>query len=401
MLYFECKMGAAGDMIMGALYDLLNDEQKIEFIAKMNSIFPKDIVLKPETSSKCGINGIHMHVETLGVEESCEFHHSHDHHHHHHYSYSDILSKVDSFSLPDKVKNDIKSIYTKIGQAEAKVHNTTLEQIHFHEVGSLDAIADVTGCALAISYLNPDRILCSPIHVGNGLVRCAHGILPVPTPATAEILRGIPIYTGGIDSELCTPTGAAILSHFVDAFTHSMPIQEVKAIGYGLGHKDFPMANLVRVMLTASASQNQDDQDQILDLSCNIDDMTGEELGFAMDRILSLGALDVYYTPIYMKKNRPGILLHVLCPIDKKELFAQAILKHTTTRGLRYQIFDRMKLVSTFDSFEYDGTTVHNKQSSGYGVKKQKLEFEDIKEYALAHDLSIIDARQLLMQIQK
>ena len=236
-LYIECKMGAAGDMLMGALYDILDESGKKEFLGRMNSIFGETVRIEAAAGQKCSISGSHMHVIVLGTEEmpredGDHMHehahdHGHEHHHHHHYSYAEVLGKIDSLDLPSAVRADASAIYRLIGEAEAKVHDSTLENIHFHEVGSLDAVADVTGCCLALNLLGIEKILCSPIHVGNGTVRCAHGILPVPAPATAEILKDVPYYTGNIDSELCTPTGAAILKHFAAGFG-DMPVMTVE-----------------------------------------------------------------------------------------------------------------------------------------------------------------------------
>lgn len=223
----------------------------------MNRVFaPYHITLSAESVTKCGVLGTSLHVSIDGEEELPEGHHTHEdahadtpdshEHTHHHTSYASILSEIDSLDLPEKVRTDAKAIYHLLGEAEAKVHGSTLEQIHFHEVGSLDALADITGCALLLSMLAPDEILCSPIHVGSGFVRCAHGVLPVPAPATAELLKGIPFYTGAIASELCTPTGAAILKYYVSRFC-SMPSLQTEAVGYGMGHKDFEIANCVRV----------------------------------------------------------------------------------------------------------------------------------------------------------
>ena len=425
LLYIECKMGAAGDMLMSALYELLSDTQKKEFVNTMNSVFGDDVQICPETKNTCGINGTHIHVLALEAEEGCDhiddykvsdhdvhtdchkhnhhentIHHEHSHEHHH-YSFMSVKHIIEELEIDKDVTTNALKVYEIIGNAEAHVHNSTLENIHFHEVGSLDAMADVVGCCLLFHYLKPDRIICSPIHVGNGTVKCAHGILPVPAPATAEILKGLPYYTGNINSELCTPTGAAILKYFADSFS-DMPPMAIQNIGYGIGNKQFDTANAVRVFIGDQyTAKNIDNSygyvsDNILEISCNLDDMTGEELGYAMDVLLEAGALDVFFTPIYMKKNRPAVMLSCLCKTEDRDKFTDLMFKHTTTRGVRYADYTRAKLNSAFEKIHTDAGIVRRKISTGENVVKAKLEFEDLRKIADALDLSIEDVRKLV-----
>lgn len=425
LLYIECKMGAAGDMLMSALYELLSDTQKNEFVDTMNSVFGKDVQICPEAKNTCGINGTHIHVLALEAEEGCDqiddykvsdhdVHtnfHKHNHHEntirhehsheHHHYSFMSVKHIIEELEIDKGVKTNAVKVYEIIGNAEAHVHNSTLENIHFHEVGSLDAMADVVGCCLLFHYLKPDRIICSPIHVGNGTVKCAHGILPVPAPATAEILKGIPYYTGNINSELCTPTGAAILKYFADSFS-DMPPMAIQNIGYGIGNKQFDTANAVRIFIGDKYTEqnmnksNDYASDEILEISCNLDDMTGEELGYAMDVLLEAGALDVFFTPIYMKKNRPAVMLSCLCKTEDRDKFTDLMFKHTTTRGVRYTNYTRSKLNSAFEEIHTDAGIVRRKTSTGKNVEKAKLEFEDLRKIAKALDMSIEDVRRLV-----
>lgn len=425
LLYIECKMGAAGDMLMSALYELLSDTQKNEFVDTMNSVFGEDVQICPEAKNTCGIKGTHIHVLALEAEEGCDqiddykvsdhdvhtnfhkhnhhentIHHEHSHEHHH-YSFMSVKHIIEELEIDKDVKTNAVKVYEIIGNAEAHVHNSTLENIHFHEVGSLDAMADVVGCCLLFHYLKPDRIICSPIHVGNGTVKCAHGILPVPAPATAEILKGLPYYTGNINSELCTPTGAAILKYFADSFS-DMPPMAIQNIGYGIGNKQFDTANAVRVFIGDQyTAKNIDNSygyvsDNILEISCNLDDMTGEELGYAMDVLLEAGALDVFFTPIYMKKNRPAVLLSCLCKTEDRDKFTDLMFKHTTTRGVRYADYTRAKLNSAFEEIHTDAGIVRRKISTGKNIEKAKLEFEDLKKIAKALDMSIEDVRKLV-----
>ena len=250
---------------------------------------------------------------------------------------------------------------------------------------------DVTGCAYLLSMLAPETIFCSPVHVGSGFVHCAHGTLPVPAPATAELLKGIPFYSGNISGELCTPTGAAILKHFVTSF-ESMPPMNVTEIGYGMGTKDFPAANCVRVFFGESSAPSQSApsyDDSVLSISCNLDDMTGEAVGFTTELLLQAGALDVYTIPIQMKKNRPGILLTCICEPKNRERMTSLFFLHTTTRGVRYQVFDRAKLTSEIENRHTLYGDVQVKKSCGYGVTKEKAEFEDLKKIAADNNYEI------------
>lgn len=398
-LYFECKMGAAGDMLMAALYEIC--DQKDIFLQTMNEAFSGyGIQIFPEEAKKCGISGTHMRITINGKEEvvsSDAATHDHTHteqnHEHAHHSYPSILAQIEHLKLPVQVKSNATAIYQLIGNAEASVHNTTLEQIHFHEVGTMDALADVCGCALLMYLIAPGKILSSPLHVGSGFVRCAHGVLPVPAPATTELLKGLPFYSGSIKGELLTPTGAAILRHYVEAF-QEMPVMTLEQTGYGMGQKDFETANCVRAFLGDVATGDYDDK--ILSISCNLDDMTGEAISFASESLLNAGALDVYTIPIQMKKGRPGIILTCLCPLPEKETFTRLFFQHTTTRGVRYAVYERAKLTSTFEVHDTSFGKIRIKKSSGYHATHEKPEFEDLKAIALSHECSLDDVLKLL-----
>ena len=280
-LYIDCGMGAAGDMLTAALLELLPDRDV--FLKKVNGLGIPGVTVVAEPSIKCGIGGTHIRVEIRGEEESEHMHDHHHHHahHHHHGSMGDIRSIVSRLPIPAMVKLDIMAVYEEIAEAESHVHGVPVDQIHFHEVGNLDAIADITAVCMLMHELDVDQVIASPVHVGSGQVRCAHGILPVPAPATAHILRDIPIYGGSIRGELCTPTGAALLKHFVTEFG-DMPPMKVQGIGYGMGKKDFERANCIRVML----GQTEKKPEGIWELNCNVDDMTGEQMGFAMEVLM-------------------------------------------------------------------------------------------------------------------
>lgn len=265
ILYLECKTGAAGDMLMGALYGLLTEEQKVLFLEKLNAI-SEEVCVIPQEICKQGIGGIHMKVEINGTEEGTEAHHHHEHNHHEeehghihdhehahshahahhsHTSVAAILEQISKLDMSDAVKKNAEGIYREIAAAESKVHQTDMEQIHFHEVGSVDALIDVVGSCLALELLGVDEVQASPVCVGNGTVRCAHGILPVPAPATAEIIKGMPVYCSSFDGELLTPTGAAILKYFVETYTKEMNMK-IEEIGLRLWNKRFCTVKLCK-----------------------------------------------------------------------------------------------------------------------------------------------------------
>lgn len=448
-LYLECGMGAAGDMLTAALLELMPDPEAA--VAELNGLGIPGVQFSKEAVSKCGIGGTHMTVKVHGEEESEEmFHHHHEHHdhlhehehddesachehhhdhehiheghehhhdhtrehshehthghthehahehgddghtHHHHSSLHDIEHIVcGHLNIPDQVKQDVMAVYGLIAEAESHAHGVPVTEIHFHEVGTMDAIADITAVCLLMNKIAPDQVIVSPVHVGSGHVHCAHGILPVPAPATAYILNGVPMYGGAVKGELCTPTGAALLKHFATRFG-DMPVMRTEAIGYGMGKKDFEQANCIRAML----GETEDAGDSVLQLECNVDDMTAEELGFAMETILEAGALEVYTVAAGMKKSRPGTILCVLCHEDAKEKMVRTIFRNTTTIGVREHRCSRYTLKRSFETVQTPYGDVQKKLSSGYGVTREKYEYEDLARIAREQGLSLAEVRK-------
>ena len=450
-LYLECGMGAAGDMLTAALLELMPDPDAV--VAELNGLGIPGVQFSKEAMSKCGIGGTHMTVRVHGEEESEEmFHHHHEHHdhphehehrhesachehhdhlhehhdhlhehedhehthehhhehahehthehthehgdaghtHHHHSSLHDIEHIVcGHLNIPEQVKQDVMAVYGLIAEAESHAHGVPVTEIHFHEVGTMDAIADITAVCLLMHKIAPDQVIVSPVHVGSGHVHCAHGILPVPAPATAYILNGVPMYGGAVKGELCTPTGAALLKHFATRFG-DMPVMRTAAIGYGMGKKDFEQANCIRAML----GETEDAGDSVLQLECNVDDMTAEELGFAMEAILAAGALEVYTVAAGMKKSRPGTILCVLCHEDAKETLVRVIFRNTTTIGVREHRCSRYTLKRSFETVQTPYGDVQKKLSSGYGVTREKYEYEDLARIAREQGLSLVEVRK-------
>jgi len=412
-LYIECNMGAAGDMLLASLAELTGDVKACE--EKLNSIGIPDITYEFEKSVKCGIEGTHAHVAVYGVEEDehmhehahehevHEHHHEHEHehghdhhheehdhahehehdhdhdghsheHHHHHTHMSDIENIIGGLNISDKVKSDALAVYGLIAEAESKAHGKPITDIHFHEVGTMDAVADIVGVCVLLEQIAPAKIIVSPLATGFGSVRCAHGILPVPAPATASIIEGIPTYSGDVEGELLTPTGAALLKHFADSFG-TRPVMAIEKTGYGMGKKDFAKANMLRAFL----GEADNESDKVVEMKFNVDDMTGEEIGYATGVLMDSGALDVFTTSVYMKKNRPGILFTVLVKLEDKEKFAKLIFENTTTIGIRFSEMERFKLARREEKVMTKYGEVSFKVSEGFGVTKAKPEFEDIK----------------------
>lgn len=459
LLYLDCGMGAAGDMLGAALAELLPDDARDAFTSELNAAGIPGVHVSLDPSVKCGITGTHLTVTVNGTEEkegghshshehshhdhqhdhahdhshshdhhhdhSHEHSHSHDHHHDHsHRSLHDIHHIIDDLKLPEAVRTDILAVYRLIAEAESKAHDKPVSEIHFHEVGTMDAIADIASVCLLLHKLAPDQIIASPIHVGSGQVKCAHGILPVPAPATAYILKDIPIYSGSIQGELCTPTGAALLKHFVTRFDQ-MPLMTPASTGYGMGTKDFPAANCVRAILGESFAENQ--AETICELSCNVDDMTGEDIAFAIETFLQNGALDAFTVPCTMKKGRPGVLITVLCKDPDQKQMTKLILQHTTTLGVRSAEKKRWILsrtesetvipddvlanVTTPDmpaeskahelKTTGDDCTIRSKTSTGFGITRNKYEHDDLEKIARTYGLTLAQVRALLAALHQ
>lgn len=417
-LYLECNMGAAGDMLTAALLELHPDPQG--FVERMNRLGLPGVVFAAQPAVKCGITGtqvsvtvggeeeeshdvpLHTHVHETAQDEAHPGHahdhehehthgHEHGHGHHHHAGMGDIRHILSHLDIPQPVRQDAEAVYQLIAQAESHAHGRPVEEIHFHEVGTLDAVTDVVAVCWLLHDLSPEQIVASPVHVGCGQVRCAHGILPVPAPATAYILQGVPTYGGSVQGELCTPTGAALLKHFVQRFGPS-PVMRVEKTGYGMGKKDFEAANCVRAML----GQTQEESTTIAQLACNLDDMTPEALGFAQERLWEAGALDVTTAPIGMKKNRPGVQLTCLCRLEDREKLVSVLFAHTTTLGVRESLCTRYTLARSQRTVETEHGPVRVKEARGWGVTREKPEYEDVANIAREQGLTLDQVKELL-----
>ncbi len=401
-LYLQCNMGAAGDMLTAALYELLPNQA--EYLHTLNHMGLPGVEFHALPAQSCGIQGTHMDVVVHGEREESVDHHPHDHDHphdhehhhhhehehehghahHHHTSLHDVEHLISHLNLPAPVLEQARQVYHRLAQAESKAHGQPVDLVHFHEVGALDAVADVVAACYALHLLSPDQVVVSPVHVGSGMVRCAHGLVPVPAPATAHLLEGVPCYGGDIHGELCTPTGAALLSTFATRFG-AMPPMVLEKTGYGMGKKEFPAANCVRALW----GHTQESAGEILELVCNLDDMTPEALSFACQRLLEEGALDIYTLPGCMKKGRPGWQLVALCDREHKEHLIRQVFAQTSTTGLRVRTCEKHMLTCTFTTRDTPYGPVRMKKAQGYGVTRSKPEYEDMARIAREHKITL------------
>jgi uncharacterized protein (TIGR00299 family) protein len=327
-IYFDCFAGASGDMILGAMVDAGVDGAELR--EQIISLDLQGCEIDFITVDRSGISATHAQVKT-----------PHEHKHRH---LSDITQIINGSRLQDRVKQRAVNIFTRLAQAEARVHNQPVEKIHFHEVGALDAIIDVVGAAICFELIGAERFISAPLRVGRGTVKMAHGQFPIPPPAVTELLKGVPVYAGDLDGEFVTPTGAAIISTVCESYG-SLPAFSIDSTGYGAGtreYKDFP--NVLRVLVGESDSQESGQDEQLLMIETNVDDLSPQVLGYVMERALELGALDCYLTPVQMKKNRPGILISILCRPPDREKFFHLLFAETTTIGARSYAVNRRAL---------------------------------------------------------
>lgn len=415
-LFLECNMGAAGDMLLASLSELLPAPD--QFMDDLKTLGLPGVAISRTYASSAGIRGARVQVLVNGEEERskdvpptgvsveqkdhCHHHddgrigedgaentsHSHSRHHRH-TSMAKIRQLIAGLPVSGKVQDDVLAVYRLIADAESQAHGCPVEEIHFHEVGTMDALTDITGVSLLMEKIGAEKIYCSPINVGSGAVRCAHGILPVPTPATAAILKGVPCYGSTFPGELCTPTGAALLKHFVSGFG-PMPQMSTEKIGVGIGAKEFPAANILRTFLGNTAAEMA----SVEELSCNLDDCTGEEIGFAFELLLEHGALDVFLTPIQMKKSRPGTLVTVISKPEDAEKLTALLLRHTTTLGVRRKICSRTRIHRFVETRETPFGPVRVKIGENDDLRKSKIEYEDAAAIALAQGIPLRDVQK-------
>ena len=378
ILYYDCFAGISGDMNLGALIDLgVDAEYLINELEKLNI---EGFHLEIKKDQRRGITGTKADVIIENQENEKHRHLRH------------VEEIVNNSSLPEQVKTNALKIFNLIAVAEAKVHNIAIEKVHFHEVGALDSIADIVGAAICLDYLKVDKVMSAPIQLGGGTVKCAHGIMPVPAPATAEIVKNVPIKTGLVNHEATTPTGAAILVATVDEFTENIDLPITKT-AYGIGHRDSEVPNVLRVFLLESADQVKDvDTENAIILESNIDDMNPEHYEFILEQLFKAGASDAWLVPMVMKKSRPAVQLSVLCPEKLAEKLKDIIFTHSTSIGIREYRVKKNMLRREEINIETIYGTVRVKQSFYNGKQvRSKPEFDDCKKLAEQHDLSMAE----------
>lgn len=406
-LYLECYSGISGDMTVAALLDLGADKEGL--CRALESLGVDGYHLHFGRVSKQGIDAydFDVHLESHAHSHEHTHEHGHDHNHpsaeahthghthehtphehHEHRNLADVLALIRRAELTPRARGLAEDIFTRVARAEAKVHAKPLEEVHFHEVGAVDSIVDIVGAAYCIDNLGIEHVYCSPLYEGHGTVKCAHGLMPVPAPATSEIVSaaGLSLRLTDNEGEMVTPTGAAIAAALSQG--EAPGAFRILKTGYGAGKKEFPRANVLRAHLIEESGAAPS-QDQVCKLECNLDNMTGEQLGFAMERLFEAGALDVWFTPIQMKKNRPATLLSVLCtPVDAPVLEA-CILRHTGTLGVRRCLMERTVMQREKGIAATPYGDVEIKRAMLDGLEKVSAEYESARRTAIAKDMPI------------
>ena len=392
--HLDCSSGIAGDMFLGACLDLgMPVEVLTDVVARLGL---PGISVESRKALRGGFAGTRFRVLSEGKpiegpdpEEQQEHHrhhdhdhpHGHDHHHHGHTrGLAEIREMIQKSDLSGPVKERALRLFQRLGEAEAKAHGMPVERVHFHEVGAIDSIVDLVGAAAAVEHLAPSRLTCGPVNLGSGRVKMAHGEVPIPAPATAELLRGVPVFSGP-GGELTTPTGAALLAELVDEFVE-LPAMVLEGIGYGLGKKDLPThPNALRML----RGRGEAARAEVMVVEAEVDDLPGEGFGFLMERLLAAGALDVYFTPVQMKKNRPGTLVTLLCRRPQLEELAGLLLTESGSLGCRYHAAARFEAEREILEVATAFGTVRLKRARLDGRPLAAApEFEDCRRLALA-----------------
>ncbi|HTG36905.1 MAG TPA: nickel pincer cofactor biosynthesis protein LarC [Thermoanaerobaculia bacterium] len=402
--HLDCSSGIAGDMFLGACLDLgMPVEVLSDVIARLGL---SGVSVEVRKASRGGFEGTRFRVLEHGrplegpdPEEAGQHHHDHGHHHHDHHHHehqehghdhghehgptrglAEIRGMIQGSGLSGAVKERALRLFQRLGEAEAKAHGMPIERVHFHEVGAIDSIVDLVGAAAAVEYLTPERLTCGPVNLGSGRVKMAHGEVSIPAPATAELLRGVPVF-GGPGGELTTPTGAVLLAELVNEFVE-LPAMVLEGVGYGLGKKDLPThPNALRLLRGRSAGARA----EVMVVETEIDDLPGEGFGFLMERLLAAGALDVYFTPVQMKKSRPGTLVTLLCRRPKLEELAGILLTESGSLGCRYHAASRFEAEREILEVATAFGTVRIKRARLDGRPLAAApEFEDCRRLALA-----------------
>ena len=396
-LYLDCYAGIAGDMFIGALLNLVPHPEILkEAIGKIHALDPDEYKIIIEHTTRNGLTGINFDVTARHHHEHQEPEHEHHHHHRH---LADIEAMITGSDLSQRVKREVIRAFSILADAEAHVHGTTPDKIHFHEVGAVDSIIDIAGAFVLMEALDWPRVLCSLINVGSGTVKCAHGVLPVPAPATEYLLRGLPVFSAGSPMERTTPTGALLVKTLVDGFS-TIPAGKILASGFGFGNRESDdMPNALRVLLLETGGEVGGLISEKIVLSeSNIDDMNPQDYEMLTEKLFTAGALDVWTENIYMKKNRPGVKFCCLSRPEDAEKHAGLILKYSTTQGVRNRELDRLRLHWKIEEVKTSLGKIRVKVTELDGEILRKVpEYEDLKSLALQHDVSLWEIRKMVM----
>jgi len=405
ILYYDCFCGISGDMHLGAMVDagvdgdyLIRELSKIQLDREYRINIKKgmkngitgtkvDVILTHCGNSDNDSHEIHSHHDEHNHHHHIDHDHHDEHNHHHHRNLKDIEDIINRSTLNDRVKKSSINMFKRIAEAEGRVHGKPAGEVHFHEVGAVDSIVDIVGAAIALDYLNVDRVMASTVQVGGGFVTCAHGVIPVPAPATVEILKGIPVRSGIVPFETTTPTGAAILAENVLEFTDIMDLS-IEKIGYGLGNRDLDIPNVLRVYVGEKKDGENSEEQYIIE--ANIDDMNPEFYSFVEERLFEAGALDVFTTPIIMKKGRPAIKLSILTDKAREHDVLDIMFRETTSIGIRKMKVEKIMLKRDFSTVKtiYGDVKIKNSYYDGE-IVKYKAEYEDCKRMARENNVPI------------
>ncbi|HEY7450827.1 MAG TPA: nickel pincer cofactor biosynthesis protein LarC [Vicinamibacterales bacterium] len=425
LLYFDCFSGAAGDMVLGALLDAGLPFDRLR--EAIGPLLPSGADLAADRVLKSGVTATKFRLMGPNTKTRSDAHrqdhHNPSHHHDHgphdhghephdhrhlsedhstagehpHRTLAEIHGLIDRSGLSSSAKRRASTLFDRLAETEAAIHQMPIERVHLHEVGALDSIVDIVGCVFGLEWFHADRIVSSPLNVGGGTVQCAHGVMPVPAPATLRLLQGVPVYSSGHEVELVTPTGALLVSGYADAFG-PMPAMTVQASGYGAGDCDLTgRPNVLRLVVGEAAGDAL--VEPLMVLECEIDDMNPQLFGALMDRLQAAGALDVFFTPVQMKKNRPGTLITVLAPPERRESLGSIIFRETTTIGLRWHAAERERLEREVVQVQTPHGSARVKLAWRAGaVVNAAPEFDDCARLASAAGISVKDAQALVMK---
>jgi uncharacterized protein (TIGR00299 family) protein len=410
VLYFDCFSGISGDMALGAMLDAglpLDDlKRALGSLAVDAHVHAERVLRTGVSATKFSVHD-HQHAEGPPEHAHHASERSDDPHHHHHRSLDEIFTLIDGSSLMPAGRERAKAMFQRLGEAEAAIHHTPVEKVHLHEVGALDSIIDIVGIVFAMEWAGAARIVCSPLNVGGGMVHSAHGVFPVPAPATVKLLGDAPVYSGAVQKELVTPTGALIATTYATSFG-PMPAMSVERVGYGAGDRDDPTTpNVLRVLIGREADATEvvqafrpagatGEAERVTVIECEIDDMNPQIFGVVMDRLYAAGALEVFYIPVQMKKNRPGTLLTVVARPAERSRMTDIIFRETTTIGLRHYDVDRECLQREIVTVETPIGAVRFKVSQRNGrVMNAVPEFEDCAKLAAANNLPVKEVQAI------